>query len=67
MGSLSRLLEHTHTRRQGHGEKRMKATPTRWALYVLCRRLNALIDRVDRQLRQALEDCASSSHLTIRV
>ena len=25
-----------------------------WALCVLCRRLNAIIDRVDHQLRQAL-------------
>jgi hypothetical protein len=36
----------------------MKATPTYWALYVLCRRLNALIDRVYCQLRQALNNPA---------
>ncbi len=54
MGSLSGLFGHTHTRRQDPAGERMKATPTRWALYVLCRRLNALIDRIDRQLRQAL-------------
>ncbi len=32
----------------------MNATPTFWAMYVLCRRLNAIIDQVTRQLRQAL-------------
>jgi hypothetical protein len=32
----------------------MKASPTPWALYILCRRLNILIDRVERQLREAL-------------
>ena len=32
----------------------MKASPTPWAVYILCRRLNALIDRVERQLREVL-------------